>query len=698
MPNYFIINAGQRQPIQLQTPRLGGGGEADIFRISDFAGCVAKIYLVRQGGSHASREKLQAMLNKSPQNMWTQVNGEKLPIFAWPTHIIEDGSGLLAGFLMPEIPMDRAVTLEKYMSRRTMLKALSLDDRSLPRRLHVCRNLASTIAEMHRQSHYFVDLKPQNILMFKDTGVVTLVDNDSFSVAGVGGGPRFPAAVMSSEYFAPELLRNGMGAASIVNDTQDRFALAAMIFQIFNNGVHPFSGTPTVQTNEGTIDSRIKLGQYAYGRVPNPSIRPTPASVHDCWDTSTRTLFDRAFTAQPSQRPSAEEWRNHLDTLGSTKGNFAKCSAKPTDLLHIHFSGMLCPECRMDQLDNSAVHVPPVSSPMPASVSTRGTTAPTTNKPWLNWAVAAIIAVVLVWFAIESRTSDSVRVPVGSGSNAEDRVASTTPVPVAILEKAPNTPSAQAADSPPSSATAPAAGILSRAQSVAAQGLANINDQEGITARMAGIGLAIPIAINQNQNDLMAVLGAGQAGDDEKTLLSAKRLMRDTRFTAQFEGWESLRKYARPISEGLSKGEAYVADLTDAVARQSLALAFDPRDREISGNLAFYVALNGKTAQALNIAVYSLSLPREPDATGRRDDWNLVGSMFAKLGRLKESEAAFNVGLAITGNLSRFCKSLLKQQSQFGNELNEPVTAVLQRIAQRGQSEEEGCSYPPVWL
>ena len=247
-------------------------------------------------------------------------------------------------------------------------------------------------------------------------------------------------------------------------------------------------------------------------------------------------------------------------------------------------------------------------------------------------------------------------------------------------------------------ARAPAAGILSRAQSVAAQGLANINDQEGITARMAGIGLAIPIAINQNQNDLMAVLGAGQAGDDEKTLLSAKRLMRDTRFTAQFEGWESLRKYARPISEGLSKGEAYVADLTDAVARQSLALAFDPRDREISGNLAFYVALNGKTAQALNIAVYSLSLPREPDATGRRDDWNLVGSMFAKLGRLKESEAAFNVGLAITGNLSRFCKSLLKQQSQFGNELNEPVTAVLQRVAQRGQSEEEGCSYPPVWL
>lgn len=352
----------------------------------------------------------------------------------------------------------------------------------------------------------------------------------------------------------------------------------------------------------------------------------------------------------------------------------------------------------MDELDNSTVYVPPISYPAPPPVSTPGITASPTNKPWLNWVVAAIIAMVLIWFAIESRKSEPEKVPVGTGPTSDYSVASATSIPVAILETEAETRTDQSDESLPTPTTASTAANLSKEQSAAAQALLNVEDQEGIKARMAGIGLAILIAINQNQDDLMAVIRAGQAGDDEKTLLNAKRLMRNTSFTAQFEGWESLRKYARPISEGISKGEAYAADLTDAVARQSLALALDPRDREIAGNLAFYMALNGKTSQALNTAVYALSLPREPDATGRRDDWNLVGSMFAKLGRLKESEAAFNVGLAITGNLSRFCKSLLKQQSQFGNELNEPVTAVFQRVAQRGQSEADGCSYPPVWL
>jgi hypothetical protein len=224
---------------------------------------------------------------------------------------------------------------------------------------------------------------------------------------------------MSSEYFAPELLRNGMGAASVINDTQDRFALAAMIFQILNNGVHPFAGTPTVQTNDGTIDSRIKLGQYAYGRVPNPHIRPTPASVHDCWDENTRTLFDRAFTAPPSQRPSAEEWRNHLDTLQNTRGKFAKCSAKPMDLLHIHFAGKDCPECRMDQFDNSPLPPDLIHPPEPPRPPI---SKPLTSKPWLNWVVAAIIAMVLILFAVESRNSVPDKESSGQGPNADHTV------------------------------------------------------------------------------------------------------------------------------------------------------------------------------------------------------------------------------------------------------------------------------------
>jgi serine/threonine protein kinase len=723
MTSYYIINSGQRQKIQLQTPRIGGGGEADIFRVIDFAGCVAKVYLSQQSKSHASREKLQAMLKRPPQNMWTNVLGRNLPIFAWPTHLMEDDQGKFVGFLMPEIPLDRAVTLEKYMSRISMRRVLSLEDRSLPRRIHVCRNLAATIAEMHRQNHYFVDLKPQNILMFKDTGVVTLVDNDSFSISGEGNNPRFPAAVMSSEYFAPELLRNGMGAASIVNDFQDRFALAAMIFQIFNNGVHPFSGTPTVQTDEGTIDSRIKLGLYPYGLSPNPAIKPTISSIHDCWETTTRTLFDRAFTAQPSQRPSAEEWRNHLDKLGSPQGSIKKCIVKPDDILHLHFAGRPCAECRMDELDgatgsgvagksggagtvstgsvinmgmgNSSGSISGLGGGAGSGTSTGGTgasggTGGSNNKPWLYWVLAAIIAAVIYYFATESRLQSSVQVPVNVGE-IQNTPASTTPI--ATINTANEVQMVTN-----SNVASKEKENLSTAQSTAAKNLMVPDDAVGISARMEGISSAISKAVEENKVDLMAVIQLGNAGDDKRTLEAAQKLMRQTAFVEQFDGWLSLRKYARPMTEALSQNSTYRSDLNRANIVQAKALALDPRDREIAGNLAFYQALNQKFDSAMGLAVYSLSLPRDVNRTGRPADWQLVASMLALKGFEKESQGAFFVGLAISGNLTGFCKSLLAQQADFGEKLKAPIDTVFQRIASRGQSDTDGCAYPPVWL
>ncbi len=725
MTSYYISHAGQRQKIQLQTPRIGGGGEADIYRVIDFAGCVAKIYLSRHSKSHASREKIQAMLSRPPQNMWTNVSGNNLPIFAWPTHIVEDDNSVFVGFLMPEISLDSAVTLEKYMSRFSMRRALSLADRSLPRRIHVCRNLAATIAEIHRQNHYFVDLKPQNILMFKDTGVVTLVDNDSFSISGEGNRPRFPAAVMSSEYFAPELLRNGMGAASIVNDYQDRFALAAMIFQLFNNGVHPFSGTPTVLTDEGTIDSRIKLGFYPYGLIPNSAIEPNKSSVHDCWDTQTRILFDRAFTAQPSQRPTAEAWRMHLDNL--LKTGFEKCGVKPDNVLHLHFVSRPCAECRMDELDGatgSGVEGKNGGASADSSRSVSGSgmgsnsglksglgggtgtssgtgtvgtgasggTGGSKNKPWLYWVLAAIIAAVIFYFATESQKQSSNPVPNSYGSLQSAPVVA-APMPMPSSATSINPPSENNSTLPPSGTE-----ILSVAQSTAAKNLIGPEDISGINARINGISLAIPRAVKLNIDDMMSVIQLGNAGDDQITLDAAKQLMRRTAFADQFDGWHSLRKYARPISESQSQNSTYRVDIKQAITLQSKALALDPRDREIAGNLAFYQALNMDFETALNLAIYSLSLPRDINRTGRPADWQLVASLLAIKGYEKESQGAYFVGLAISGNLSGFCNSLLAQQADFGEKLKAPIDTVFQRIANRGQSNTDGCAYPPRWL
>jgi hypothetical protein len=345
--DYFLVVDGGREPIRLG-PRLVGGGEADIHPVLGRAGCVAKIYHAqRPDASHASRPKLEAMLAKKPVHMTCRVNGEELPQFAWPTHIVEDAAGIFSGFVMQEVPLARSETLGIYMSRSSMRRKLSQDDCSLPRRVLVCANLASAITEMHRQEHYFVDIKPANISMFKDMGVLCLLDNDSFSIAGEEC--RFPASAYTSEYLAPELLSNEMSASTVITDWQDRFALAVLIFQILNNGLHPFQGVPQFVTDDWNIDMCVRNDYYPYGLVANAWVHPPPASVHTTWPVPLRELFDCAFAAnqQPSKRPSAKEWRNLLQSFHNA---FERCTEHPNNVLHIHFAGMPCQDCLFEQL------------------------------------------------------------------------------------------------------------------------------------------------------------------------------------------------------------------------------------------------------------------------------------------------------------------------------------------------------------
>jgi DNA-binding helix-hairpin-helix protein with protein kinase domain len=419
MTGQFALVEGQRTPLTLAMPPVGKGGEADVFRTSTLPDTVVKIYHRRHGVTHANRAKLQAMIERPPEHLVSRVNGRVLPVFAWPTHIVEDAQRECAGFLMPEIPLQQAATLQVFMSRTTMSRALSKEDCCLPRRVQICRNLASAIAEIHRQHHYCVDIKPQNIYLFKDTGIVCLVDNDSFAISG-NGGERFTASAYSPEYVAPELLNNNLAANSVCDDRQDRFALAVLMFRLLDNGLHPFQGIPGIDTDEWNIDFCIRQGYYPHGTAAHASIKPSASSTYDLWDEATRQMFDRAFTStRPSERPSAAEWRNHFDQLQRTKGTFVRCSKASTDVLHIHFAGRDCPECRLESMNAGFSHIAPPPAPAPAPTPTAAPLEPLhplrsgalgdhtplpapdpSNRKWLYVMLAAAFAGVMVLWIV----------------------------------------------------------------------------------------------------------------------------------------------------------------------------------------------------------------------------------------------------------------------------------------------------------
>ena len=415
-----VVRGDARTPLALEAEPIGFGGEARIFRSLNMPGRVAKIYHEQALAGHASRAKLLAMLARPPRALSVHAHGRELPEFAWPTELVEDERGRFAGFLMPEIAHDGVASLGKYMALSLAQRALSPEDQSLPRRIAVCRNLSAAIAEVHRLNHFVVDIKPQNIAMYRDTGMVCLLDNDSFSIADEPTGRRFPATAFSSQYVAPEILITGASAASVQDDTQDRFAMAVLMFQILNHGRHPFQGHPLQPVVEWNDDLCVRQGYYPYGLTPHPAIAPAAGSVHDCLDAHTRRLFDRAFTAPPAARPTAAQWRDHFDQLQSAKDSFVRCDRHPSDVRHIHLRALPCAACRAEDLQTQARDVKPVIKAAPAAAGA----APSSVAPaprWPYWLAAAIAAAIMTLLVQESRqrgAEDSIPEPDASISGA----------------------------------------------------------------------------------------------------------------------------------------------------------------------------------------------------------------------------------------------------------------------------------------
>ncbi|MEZ0242808.1 MAG: hypothetical protein ACAH11_05495, partial [Sphingomonas sp.] len=116
------------------------------------------------------------------------------------------------------------------------------------------------------------------------------------------------------------------------------FALAVIIFQLLNNGVHPFSGSAGGSAQATDLQTRINEGLYPYAMRPRPGLAPSAASIHRMFRRGTRVMFDCAFLPG-GRRPSAEEWRDHIDAL---MDSLTPCQAKPGE--HVHF-GAGCGFC-----------------------------------------------------------------------------------------------------------------------------------------------------------------------------------------------------------------------------------------------------------------------------------------------------------------------------------------------------------------
>lgn len=330
MTQVYLGRGAERRELALGK-LLGEGAAGKVYALPAMPGVAAKLY---HGGSEARRHeaKIDAMIANPPDLPPAVHERGCYPQIAWPQAKLFDGAGRFVGFLMPEIDFGRSTSLVNLLQKNSR-RIEKLSD-YYGYRVLVARNLASVFAELHRAGHHMIDMKPANLRFYPAVSWMAVVDTDGFSIAGRNG--RIAADQLSDEYIAPESWKRPIGELGV---RQDEFALAVIIFQLLNNGVHPFAGGAAGDpTQPSDLQARILERLYPYAMQPRASVTPSAASIHRMFRRGTRVMFDCAFLPG-DRRPTAEEWRDHLDSL---LGHLTACSAKPDE--HVHF-GAGCGFC-----------------------------------------------------------------------------------------------------------------------------------------------------------------------------------------------------------------------------------------------------------------------------------------------------------------------------------------------------------------
>lgn len=334
------VHSGDGRRLRLG-PMLKSGGAGSIHRLPESPHQVAKIYH-RHVDLSDYEHKVEAMLALSPELPDIVDGAQRYVQIAWPQSTLRDPRGRFVGFLMPTVDVKATSELETILQER-QARAAGLPT-GLGAKITLAANLAAVVGELHRRGHHVVDLKPVNLRFYPKSLYMAMLDCDGFSIRGQD--KRFTAPQFTPDYLAPEFQRGGLTDEG--EESQDRFALAVVVFQLLNFGIHPFTGRPANDRVPTDIPGRIAAGCYAYGERANASLAPSPVSCHATLPHDLRQLFDRAFVQRGDLRPAAAEWATLLRHFAQRSSlRLVSCGRNAQ---HQHFAGSSCAACTREAL------------------------------------------------------------------------------------------------------------------------------------------------------------------------------------------------------------------------------------------------------------------------------------------------------------------------------------------------------------
>lgn len=324
---------------------IATGGEARIYEVSNDPNLVAKIYKPGKAAPELEK-KLKVMVNHPVNN-----TGD----VAWPVDILYDNSDKFVGFVMQQAKNSTKLRdIYLYNNRKQMWGYY----------VRIALNLAVAVHNVHEVNQTIGALNPDNILVDKQRGNITLIDTDSYHIRDPESQHLYRCGVGMPEIIAPEI--QGVDFSVIdeqksFNEHTDNFSLAVLIFQLLMNGGHPF-GYEVNSTSSKSVSHFLPIDSIKNGLSPYfkremnvdilgleiPPYVPEMDGVPDY----VRVLFKRAFVdgyTNHDTRPSAQEW---ITALSRLEHNLKICGKNPQ---HEYYGGTAeCPWCKVDKKVGSA--------------------------------------------------------------------------------------------------------------------------------------------------------------------------------------------------------------------------------------------------------------------------------------------------------------------------------------------------------
>jgi DNA-binding helix-hairpin-helix protein with protein kinase domain len=331
-----VLRDGRDQPVTLG-PRLGRGGEGEVFAVEGKADLVAKILAParRQGKA----EKVQAMVANPPAGAYDLIEG--LPVLTWPRDTLRDGRDF-AGYTMTRVRPGDFVPFYQLTTaaRRSGLGGTPI---TFDRLVLLAMRLCHVVRTLHRFGYAVGDLNDRNVLVSRRLTPL-LMDTDSFQVPRAGRG-HHACLVGDALYWPPELLDVDLAKHPVDRQSSDRYALGVLLFQLFMDGLRPYQSRGSAVDGLESLADKTRAGHYPWA-TPRKGVLEPPASAPSylALPRPLRAAFERCFVAghrKPAKRPTADEW---YATLAQVRANGFQACARTAR--HVYPNGeRSCPWC-----------------------------------------------------------------------------------------------------------------------------------------------------------------------------------------------------------------------------------------------------------------------------------------------------------------------------------------------------------------